>query len=85
MKIQLLNALSNKVIEKEIVLATGSRSGLRSGSTNADGNVIIGPFATGEEISVQVSTQGLFVTKPSSNFQKPIYFDQTRANFDTRG
>ena len=63
MNIRLLNALSNKVIEKEIVLAHGSRSGLRSGNTNTDGNVMLGPFVTGEEISVQVSQQGIFCKK----------------------
>ena len=73
MNIQLLNALSNKVIENEIVLAHGSRSGLRSGNTNTDGNVMLGPFVTGEEISVQVSQQGIFVKKLGFNIQIPTW------------
>ena len=61
MNIQLVNTLSNRVIEEGIVQATSTETGLRSGSTSTDGTAIIGPLLLGEKISVQPSVQGLFV------------------------
>ena len=61
MKIQLVNTLSNRVVEKGIVQAISTETGLRSGSTSTDGVAIIGPLLLGENINVQLSIQGLFV------------------------
>ena len=61
MKIQMVNTLSNSVVEKGTVQATSTETGLRSGSTSTDGVAIIGPLLPGEEINVQLSIQGLFV------------------------
>ena len=60
MKIQLVNLLSNRIVEKGIVQATSTETGLRSGSTSTDGIALIGPLLLGEKISVQVSLPGLF-------------------------
>ena len=57
----LFDASSDRNIEEGLVQATGSRSGLKSGSTNGDGIVTLGSFVAGEEIIVQVSIPGLLV------------------------
>lgn len=57
----LFDASSDRNIEEGLVQATGSRSGLKSGSTNGDGIVTFGSFVAGEEIIVQVSISGLLV------------------------
>ena len=61
MKIQMVNTLSNRILEEGIIQATSTETGLRSGSTSTDGIAIIGPLLPGEEINVQLLIQGLFV------------------------